>query len=134
MHNFQFHDLKFNQERYCAGVSFFMKCTNRHKCEVSLKVVFQGPYFSIYMLQTCLHLHEVPVFNLLTIRPCIKDVKLKIYLIVLTLQNNIGHLKTWSDMNSLVFNGTKTKIMIFSTRKMSRCHPSRYLFSRIKWK
>ena len=51
--------------------------------------VLQGsiwdPNFSIYTLQTYLHLHQVHVFNLLTILPCIKDAKLKIYLIVLTL-------------------------------------------------
>ena len=32
------------------------------------------------------------------------------------------HLKVWSDVNSLVFNGTKTKTMIFSTKQMSRYH------------
>ena len=29
------------------------------------------------------------------------------------IQNDVEHLKTWSDVNSLVFNGTKTKTMIF---------------------
>ena len=39
-----------------------------------------------YMLYvTCQDLHQVRVFNLLTVLPCIKDAKLKIYLSVLTL-------------------------------------------------
>ena len=38
------------------------------------------------------------------------------------IQNDVEHLKAWSDVNSLVFNGTKTKTMIFSTRQMSRYH------------
>ena len=38
------------------------------------------------------------------------------------IQNNVEHLKAWSYVNSLVFNGTKTKTMIFSTRQMSRYH------------
>ena len=38
------------------------------------------------------------------------------------IQNNVKHLKAWSDVNSLVFNGTKTKTMIFSTRQMSHYH------------
>ena len=38
------------------------------------------------------------------------------------IQNNIEHLKSWSDVNSLVFNGTKTKTIIFSTRQTSRYH------------
>ena len=32
------------------------------------------------------------------------------------IQNDVEHLKAWSDVNSLVFNGTKTKAMIFSTK------------------
>ena len=44
-----------------------------------------GPIFSIYMLQTCLHLYQVCAFNSLTILPCINDANLKIYLMVLTL-------------------------------------------------
>ena len=38
------------------------------------------------------------------------------------IQNDEEHLKDWSDVNSLVFNGTKTKTMIFSRRQMSRYH------------
>ena len=38
------------------------------------------------------------------------------------IQNNVEHLKTWSDVNSLVFNGTKTKTVIFSARQMNRYH------------
>ena len=38
------------------------------------------------------------------------------------IQNDVEHLKAWSDVNSLVFNGTKTKTMIFSTKQMSRYH------------
>ena len=38
------------------------------------------------------------------------------------IQNNVQQLKTWSDVNSLVFNGAKTKTMIFSTRQMNRYH------------
>ena len=38
------------------------------------------------------------------------------------IQNDIEHLKAWSDVNSLFFNGTKTKTMIFSTKQMSRYH------------
>ena len=38
------------------------------------------------------------------------------------IQNDVEHLKAWSDVNSLVFNGTKTKTMIFSTRQMSQYH------------
>ena len=36
------------------------------------------------------------------------------------IQNDVEHLKAWSDVNSLVFNGTKTKTMILSTKQMSR--------------
>ena len=35
-------------------------------------------------------------------------------------QNNVEHLKALSDVNSFVFNGMKTKTMIFSTRQVSR--------------
>ena len=38
------------------------------------------------------------------------------------IQNDVEHLKAWSDVNSLVFNGKKTKPMILSTRQMSRYH------------
>ena len=38
------------------------------------------------------------------------------------IQNDVEHLKAWSDVNSLVFNGTKTKTMIFSTKQMNRYH------------
>ena len=38
------------------------------------------------------------------------------------IQNDVEHLKAWSEVNSLVFNGTKTKTMIFSTKQMSRYH------------
>ena len=38
------------------------------------------------------------------------------------IQNDVENLKAWSDVNSLVFNRTKTKTMIFSTRHMSRYH------------
>ena len=38
------------------------------------------------------------------------------------IQNDEEHLKAWSDVNNLVFNGTKTKTMIFSTRQMSWYH------------
>ena len=38
------------------------------------------------------------------------------------IQNDVEHLKSWSDVNSLVFNRTKTKTMIFSTKQMSRYH------------
>ena len=38
------------------------------------------------------------------------------------IQNDVEHLKAWSDVNSLVFNGTKTKTMIFSTKQRSRYH------------
>ena len=38
------------------------------------------------------------------------------------IQNNVQQSKTWSDVNSLVFNGAKTKTMIFSTRQMNRYH------------
>ena len=38
------------------------------------------------------------------------------------IQNNVEHLKAWSDVNSLAFNGTKITTMIFSTRRMSRYH------------
>ena len=38
------------------------------------------------------------------------------------IQNDAEHLKAWTDVNSLVYNGTKTKNMIFSTRQMSRYH------------
>ena len=38
------------------------------------------------------------------------------------IQNDVEHLKAWFDVNSLVFNGTKTKTM-FSTKQMSRYHP-----------
>ena len=52
------------------------------------------------------------------------------------IQNDVENLKAWSDVNSLVFNRTKTKTMIFSTRHESiplfRQHM--YLFSCIKWK
>ena len=57
----------------------------KKSCAVSLKVVLQGPYFSNDMLHTCLHLHQLRVSSSLTILLCIKDAKLKIYLIVLTL-------------------------------------------------
>ena len=60
------------------------------------------------MLQTYLHLHQVRVFNSLKSGNII--------------QNDVEHLKPWSDVNSLVFNGTKTKTMIFSIRQMSRYH------------
>ena len=36
------------------------------------------------------------------------------------IKKDVEHLKAWSDVNSLVFNGPKTKTMIFSTRQMSR--------------
>ena len=36
------------------------------------------------------------------------------------IQSDVEHLKSWSDENSLVFNGVKTKTMILSTRPMSR--------------
>ena len=36
------------------------------------------------------------------------------------IQNDIEHLKAWSDVNNLVFNGTKTKTTIFSTKQMRR--------------
>ena len=35
------------------------------------------------------------------------------------IQNDVEHLKAWSDVNSFAFNGTKTKTMIFSTKQMS---------------
>ena len=71
----------------------------------------------------CLHLHQVPVFSSLTILPCIKDAKLKIYLIVLTIFKTMENiLKAWTYVNVLVFNRMKTKAMIFSTRQMSRHH------------
>ena len=38
------------------------------------------------------------------------------------IQNEEEHLKAWSDVKSLVFNRTKTKTMIFSTRQMNRHH------------
>ena len=38
------------------------------------------------------------------------------------IKNDAEHLKAWYDVNSLVFNGTKTKTMIFSTRQMSWYH------------
>ena len=38
------------------------------------------------------------------------------------IQNDVEHLKAWSDISSLGFNGTKTKTMNFSTRQMSRYH------------
>ena len=38
------------------------------------------------------------------------------------IQNDAELLKAWSDVNGLVFTGTKTKTMIFSTRRMSRYH------------
>ena len=47
------------------------------------------------------------------------------------IQNDVEHLKAWSDMNSLVFNGTKTKTMILSIPSPRQ---RRYLFSRIQWK
>ena len=34
------------------------------------------------------------------------------------IQHDVAHLKAWSDVNSLVLNGTETKSMIFSTRQM----------------
>ena len=34
------------------------------------------------------------------------------------IQNDVEHLKTWSDVNSLVYDGTKTKTIIFPTRQM----------------
>ena len=39
-----------------------------------------------------------------------------------TVQNDVEHLKAWSDVNSLVFNGTETKTIIFSTKQLSRYH------------
>ena len=38
------------------------------------------------------------------------------------IQNDVEHLKAWSDVNSLLFNETKTKTMIFSTKQMGRYH------------
>ena len=38
------------------------------------------------------------------------------------IKNNREHLKAWSYVNVLVFNGMKTKTMIFSTRQVSRYH------------
>ena len=38
------------------------------------------------------------------------------------IQNDVEHLKTWSDVNSFDFNWTKIKTMIFSTRQMSWYH------------
>ena len=38
------------------------------------------------------------------------------------IQNNGEHLKTCFYVNVLVFNGMKTKTMIFSTRQVSRYH------------
>ena len=38
------------------------------------------------------------------------------------IQNDVGHLKVLIDVNSLVFNGTKTKTMTLSTKQMGRYH------------
>ena len=38
------------------------------------------------------------------------------------IQKDVEHLKAQSDVNSLVFDGTKTKTMIFSTRQMIWYH------------
>ena len=59
--------------------------------------VLQGsiwdPNFSIYMLQTYLLLHQVHVFNLLTILPC-KRCKVKdIPDCAKIIQNDVKHLK-----------------------------------------
>ena len=38
------------------------------------------------------------------------------------IQSDVEHLKALSDINTLVFNGMKTKAMILSTGQMSRYH------------
>ena len=101
-------------------------------CEMVILVIFKGfllvknseiliqivPDRSIYYY--FLHLHQVRVFNLLMILPFIKDAKLKDTPDCANIiQNDVEHLKVWSDENNLVFNVTKTKTMIFSTKQMS---------------
>ena len=53
------------------------------------------------------------------------------------IQNDVEFLKAWSDVNSLVFNGTKIKTTIL-LNKTDESIPSsrqrRYIFTRIKWK
>ena len=69
---------------------------------------------STFTSSTCLEFTD----NNLNKRCKVKDIPDSANII----QNNVEHLKTWSDVNSLVFNGTKTKTVIFSARLMNRYH------------
>ena len=81
------------------------------------------------MLQTCHNVTDMSTFTSSTslqfaedttlYKSCkVKDVPNCTNII----QNDVKHLKTWSDVNSLVFNGTKTKTMIFPIRQMIQYH------------
>ena len=70
---------------------------------------------SIFKSSTCLHFADDTT---LYKRCKVQDIPDCVNII----QNDVEHLKAWFDVNSLVFNGTKAKTIIFATRQMSRYH------------